>query len=232
MGKEKKDLPPCKVVVRRLPPTMAVEQFLDQVSPVPEHNYFRYVKADWSLDQEAFCRAYINFKDHQDVYMFQEKFDGYVFVDSKGNEFEAVVEFAPNQKISGVKEGRRKDVKMGTIEQDADYLKFLEALESEGPGSGLTVAQNLEEIEEKERLKKSGVTDTTPLLQFFKENKEEKLNKRKKEEERRKTRDEERQLRREKKEKEIRENEKRKSEKRNTNIEDDIKSRQRDRKDS
>merc|ERR1711874_892921 len=158
---------------------------------------------------------------------------------SKGNEFEAVVEFAPNQKISGVKEGRRKDVKMGTIEQDADYLKFLEALESEGPGSGLTVAQNLEEIEEKERLKKSGVTETTPLLQFFKENKEEKLkkreemksNKRRKEEERRKLRDEERQLRREKKEKEIRENEKRKGEKRNANIEEDIKSRQRDRKD-
>lgn len=41
--KEKKDLPPCKVVVRRLPPTMAVEQFLDQVSPVPEHDYFRSV---------------------------------------------------------------------------------------------------------------------------------------------------------------------------------------------
>ena len=31
------------MVVRRLPPTMAVEQFLDQVSPVPEHNYFRSV---------------------------------------------------------------------------------------------------------------------------------------------------------------------------------------------
>ena len=55
--KEKKDLPPCKVhfgicecyidmyqvVVRRLPPTMAVEQFLDQVSPVPEHDNFRSV---------------------------------------------------------------------------------------------------------------------------------------------------------------------------------------------
>ena len=94
----------------------------------------RYVKADWSLDQEAFCRAYINFKDHQDVYLFQDKFDGYVFVDSKGNEFEAVVEFAPNQKISGVKEGRRKDAKMGTIEQDADYVKFLEALQGEELG--------------------------------------------------------------------------------------------------
>merc|ERR1712156_873238 len=132
----------------------------------------------------------------------------------------------------------RKDAKMGTIEQDADYVKFLEALQGEAAGTGLTVAQNLEEIEEKERLKKSGVTETTPPLQFFKENKEEKLkkreemksNKRRKEEERRKHRDEERQLRREKKEKEIRENEKRKGEKRNANIEEGIKSSQRESK--
>ena len=31
----------------------------------------RYVKADYTLDQEAFCRAYINFVNQEDIYIFQ-----------------------------------------------------------------------------------------------------------------------------------------------------------------
>ena len=38
-----------------------------------------------SLGQHAFSRAYINLINHQDVVVFVEKFDGYVFVDSRGN---------------------------------------------------------------------------------------------------------------------------------------------------
>ena len=64
----------------------------------------RFAKADFSLDQDAFCAAYINFLNQEDVYLFQERFDGYVFVDNKGNEYVAMVEFAPNQKIAAVKE--------------------------------------------------------------------------------------------------------------------------------
>ena len=44
----------------------------------------RFVKADPTLDRDAFCTAYINFLDQEDVYIFQERFDGYVFVDNKG----------------------------------------------------------------------------------------------------------------------------------------------------
>ena len=55
-----------------------------------------------------------------------------MFVDAKGNEFVAVVEFAPNQRISVVKDNKRKDPKINTIEQDPDYIKFLELLE-DGP---------------------------------------------------------------------------------------------------
>jgi len=213
--KERKDAPPCKVVVRRLPPTMSEAQFLEQVAPVPEHDYFRYVVADWSLGLDAFCRAYINFARHDDIYIFQERFDGYVFVDSKGGEFEAVVEFAPHQKVCSGGGGRRKDPKLATLDQDPDYMRFLASLEEEVAATGATVAANLEEIEERERSR--GVVEPTPLLQFFKENKEEKLKKReefkagrrKKEEERKKQKDEERMRKREVKEKEIRESEKR-----------------------
>ncbi len=35
-----------KVVIRRLPPTMTKEQFLDICSPLPEYDYMYFCKAD------------------------------------------------------------------------------------------------------------------------------------------------------------------------------------------
>lgn len=37
------------------------------------------------LGQHAFSRAYINFLISEDIFIFTDKFDGYVFLDSKGN---------------------------------------------------------------------------------------------------------------------------------------------------
>merc|ERR1712226_412007 len=162
-------------MLRRLPPTMTEEEFLDQVAPIPDHDYVRFVKADSSLEQDAYSRAYINFVNQEDIFIFQDKFDGYVFVDIKGNEYIAVVEFAPNQKI-----GMRKDPKINSIEQDPDYIKFVEALEKGPEGTGNSVEQTLEEIENKEREAKAGRgpdSQITPLLQFLKEKKDEKIKK-------------------------------------------------------
>ena len=47
-----------------------------------------------------------------------------------GNEYISIVEFAPNQKIPIPKEQKRRDAKINTIEQDPDYLKFIEMLEN------------------------------------------------------------------------------------------------------
>ena len=44
----------------------------------------RFVKADYSFEQDAATRAYINFVNPDDIFVFQERFDGYVFVDKKG----------------------------------------------------------------------------------------------------------------------------------------------------
>lgn len=38
----------------------------------------------FSLGQFAFCRAVINFNNPDDVILFKEKFDDYIFVDPKG----------------------------------------------------------------------------------------------------------------------------------------------------
>ncbi len=132
---------------------MTESEFLEQVSPLPEHNYFYFVEADKSLEPHAFSRAYINFVHQEDIFGFRERFDGYVFVDGHvGQEFPALVEFAPYQKVPKKQHQpkKKKDPKVGTIESDPDYMKFLEEREKGKPGT-VSIDQQLEEIEAKEK---------------------------------------------------------------------------------
>ena len=41
--KKEKNVAPTKIVVRRLPPSMTEEEFLNQVSPIPDHDYIRFI---------------------------------------------------------------------------------------------------------------------------------------------------------------------------------------------
>lgn len=129
---DKKDKPLTKIIVRRLPPGITQESFLNQVSPVPEYNYIYTVKADLSLGENSFSRVYINFCNSEDIYDFKEKFDNYVFVDTKGHEYPAVVEYAPFQKVPKKRTGKhRQDPKCATIESELAYVEFLESLNSQ-----------------------------------------------------------------------------------------------------
>ena len=83
---EKKSKPMTKVIVRRLPPKLKVEEFVEAISPIPDNDYFRFVAADESLGLHAFSQAYLNFVQPEDVFLFKEKFDGYVFVDKAGKQ--------------------------------------------------------------------------------------------------------------------------------------------------
>lgn len=115
---------------------MSEEEFLKQIEPIPEHDYFYFVSADWSLGQNASCRAYINFCHQNDIFIFKDKFDGYVFVDAKGTEYPAIVEFAPFQGLPKGK-SRKKDNKSNTIDSEPHYLAFLETLqEQDADGKG------------------------------------------------------------------------------------------------
>lgn len=119
-----------QVIIRRLPPTMTEEMFIKQIEPLPEHDYFYFVAADWSLGHVATARAYINFVEQEDIFLFRDKWDGYVFVDGKGVEYAALVEFAPFQALLKTK-SRKVDNKAGTIEEDPTYIAFLAALANE-----------------------------------------------------------------------------------------------------
>ncbi|XP_050309201.1 regulator of nonsense transcripts 3B-like [Anthonomus grandis grandis] len=168
---DKKEKPLTKVIVRRLPPTMTKEQFVNQVSPLPDYNYMYHVKGDMSLGENAFSRAYINFVCPEDVYTFKEKFDNYVFVDTRGHEYTAVVEFAPFQKVPKRRGKGRMDPKCNTIESDTYYMEFVENLNK-------PLEQN---AKPEYSLQLGGAGDnkkkdvTTPLLEFIKNKRAQKL---------------------------------------------------------
>ncbi|XP_023945307.2 regulator of nonsense transcripts 3B [Bicyclus anynana] len=124
--KAKAHRPLTKIILRRLPPTMTEEAFLEQVSPIPEHDHFYFAKPDPSLGNNVYSRAYINFVNVEDIYLFRDKFDGYVFLDEKGLEYVGIVEYAPFQRIP--KKKKKKDPKCGTIESDPIYQEFTENL--------------------------------------------------------------------------------------------------------
>lgn len=76
-----------QIILRRLPPTMTEEGFLEQVSPIPEHDHFYFARPDTSLGNNVYSRAYINFVNVEDIYLFRDKFDGYIFLDEKGKQY-------------------------------------------------------------------------------------------------------------------------------------------------
>uniref|UniRef100_A0A0P4W7Z5 UPF3 domain-containing protein n=1 Tax=Scylla olivacea TaxID=85551 RepID=A0A0P4W7Z5_SCYOL len=187
--KERSNGPPTKVVVRRLPPTMTEEEFMEAINPVPEYDYFTFCPADNSLGPNAFTRAYINFKSSSEIFNFRDKFDGYVFVDQKGNEFPAMVEFAPFQKVPKRLGSKKKDARCGTIDQDPDYLEFLETIANPETVTLQPLEAVLEEIQAHDRELKANngyLKVKTPLLEYIEQRKAEKLrSKEEKREERR-----------------------------------------------
>ncbi|XP_063341953.1 regulator of nonsense transcripts 3B [Pelmatolapia mariae] len=204
-SKEKKEAM-TKIVIRRLPPSLTKEELEEQLQPLPEVDYLEFFSNDTSLYPHLFARAYINFKNQEDIVLFRDRFDGYVFIDNRGQEYPAIVEFSPFQKTAK-KRSKKKDAKCGTIVEDPDYKKFLEYYNGDDEKLTSTPETLLEEIEAKS--KELVAKKTTPLLDFLKnkqrlreEKKEERRRrelerKRLRDEERRKWREEERRKRKE-----------------------------------
>ncbi|XP_066873033.1 regulator of nonsense transcripts 3A isoform X4 [Kogia breviceps] len=160
-----------KVVIRRLPPSLTKEQLGQQLHPLPAHDYFVLVTADLSLYPHLYSRAYINFRNPDDILLFRDRFDGYIFTDSKGLEYPAVVEFAPFQKTAK-KKLKKKDTQTGSIEDDPEYKKFLETYCVEEEKTSANPETLLGDIEAKTR--ELIARRTTPLLEYIKNRKLEK----------------------------------------------------------
>src|SRR5699024_4966297 len=116
------------------------------------------------------------FKHFEEMLIFKDKFDDYVFIDSKGNEFPAIVEYAPLQKMPRSSNASKKqDIKMNTIESDPDYIAFVEELKNTNSTSPPPFSADalLEEIENN-KLSKENDSQLTPLLEFLGKKREEK----------------------------------------------------------
>ncbi|KAK3744773.1 hypothetical protein QZH41_013314, partial [Actinostola sp. cb2023] len=154
---------PTKVVIRRLPPSLTEEKLKECLGDLPESDFFYFVGGKLSFDPVLFSRAYINFTNPDDIIKFRDEFDGFVFTDDRGQQYPAVVEYAPYQGIP--KKKNRKDPKCNTIEQDKDYVSFLESLQQEVEPLP-SMETHLEEIEA--RKDKNGGKKSTPLLEYLK----------------------------------------------------------------
>ncbi|XP_075429490.1 regulator of nonsense transcripts 3B isoform X2 [Ascaphus truei] len=89
--KEKREIL-SKVVIRRLPPSLTKEQLEEHLQPLPDHDYFEFFASDSSLFPHLFSRAYINFKSQEDIVLFRDRFDGYVFIDHRDPEYKKFLE--------------------------------------------------------------------------------------------------------------------------------------------
>ncbi|XP_053311102.1 regulator of nonsense transcripts 3A isoform X1 [Spea bombifrons] len=196
-----------KVVIRRLPPNISKEQLEEQLHPLPAHDYFEFCTADPSLYPHLYTRAYINFRNPEDILLFRDRFDGFIFIDNKGQEYPAVVEFAPFQKVSK-KKLKKRDTKAGSITDDLEYKKFLENYCADEEKISANPETLLGEIEAK--TKELIARRTTPLLEFIKSRKLEKQRMREEKREERRRRELEKKRLREEEKRKRREEERRK----------------------
>uniref|UniRef100_A0ACD5UQW1 Uncharacterized protein n=1 Tax=Avena sativa TaxID=4498 RepID=A0ACD5UQW1_AVESA len=117
-----------KVVLRRLPPAIAQQAVVDQVDArfAGRYDWACFRAGNASQKNQRYSRLYLNFKSPEDVVEFADFFNGHVFVNEKGAQFKALVEYAPSQQVP--KSNIKKDARQGTITKDPEYLEFLELI--------------------------------------------------------------------------------------------------------
>ncbi|XVF24936.1 hypothetical protein REPUB_Repub13aG0170500 [Reevesia pubescens] len=164
----KEPLRRTKVVIRHLPPSVTQSFIISQIDDrfSDRYNWFSFRLGKSSHKHQRYSRAYINFKRPEDVFEFAEFFDGHIFVNEKGTQFKAIVEYAPSQRLP--KPGTKKDGREGTILKDPDYLEFLKLIAN--PVENLPSAEI--QLERKEAELSGTPKDTpvvTPLMEFVRQ---------------------------------------------------------------
>ncbi|XP_076952781.1 regulator of nonsense transcripts UPF3-like isoform X2 [Bidens hawaiensis] len=157
-----------KVVLRHLPHNISQSALIDQIDArfASRYRWFSFLSGKNSLKCQSYSRAYIDFKQPEDVIEFADFFDGHVFVNEKGTQFKTIVEYAPSQRVP--KQWSKKDGREGTIDKDPQYLEFLELLAK--PVENLPSAEVQLERKEAERAgaaKEAPIV--TPLMDFIRQ---------------------------------------------------------------
>ncbi|KAK9069634.1 hypothetical protein SSX86_011538 [Deinandra increscens subsp. villosa] len=157
-----------KVVLRHLPHNISQSALMEQIDSrfSGRYNWFCFRSGKNSLKYQVYSRAYIDFRQPEDVIEFAEFFDGHVFVNEKGTQFKTIVEYAPSQRVP--KQWSKKDGREGTIDKDPQYLEFLELLAK--PVENLPSAEIQLERKEAERAGTAKEPPiVTPLMDFVRQ---------------------------------------------------------------
>ncbi|KAL9244203.1 hypothetical protein vseg_018005 [Gypsophila vaccaria] len=164
----KEPLNRTKVVIRHLPPTLCRSSFFDQIDArfsSSSYNWSSFRPGKSSYKKQKHARAYINFIRPEDVFEFSEFFGGHVFVNEKGTQYKAIVEYAPSQRVP--KSVVKKDGREGTIYKDPEYVEFLEHVSK--PVENLPSADIQLERREAERAGAHESPIVTPLMDFVRQ---------------------------------------------------------------
>ncbi|CAN6275748.1 unnamed protein product [Urochloa humidicola] len=154
-----------KVVLRRLPPAIAQQAVVDQVDArfAGRYDWACFRPGNASQKNHRYSRLYLNFKRPEDVVEFAEVFNGHVFVNEKGAQFKALVEYAPSQQVP--RSNIKKDGREGTIMKDPEYLEFLELISK--PTEHLPSAEIQLERKEAERAAAGKEAPVVTALMMF-----------------------------------------------------------------
>ncbi|OWZ65478.1 hypothetical protein AYX14_06213 [Cryptococcus neoformans] len=157
--------PRNKLVIRRLPPTLPEDIFWQSVSTwITDKtclwkSFVNGKAGDSTYDSHpVYSRAYVLMADPESLINFHRAFDGHIYKSKTGAEFQAVVEYAPFQKTP-LKTKVKVDNRQGTIDEDPDYLSFIESLNAPVTKPVLEVATPVAQ------------PTTTPLLEHLRSQK-------------------------------------------------------------
>ncbi|KFA78429.1 hypothetical protein S40288_06411 [Stachybotrys chartarum IBT 40288] len=167
-----------KMVVRRLPPAMTESEFITILGPEWESgkgkvDWFNYVSGKVSKDPSKPsrpARAYFHLTRKDNIMPLSEVVRNGVWEDAKGTFTNPsligppCLEVALYKKVPSNK--KRADTRQGTIDQDPEFMAFLEALANPPlPKEGIDAEQA------EDALKVESKITTTPLVEYLKEKK-------------------------------------------------------------
>lgn len=163
-----------KLEVRRLPPGLTQDEFLDAFGPEwhpmkGKVDWFQYrsgkTKGPGKPSEQS--RAYVKLGKEADIRLYETKFLSLTFHDAKGTHkdpqlkhLQPIVGFAPNQRVPTAKQ--RVDGRQGTIDQDPEFIAFLE-----GETQPVVKPSSLQPAADKDKVK----VTSTPLLDDLREKK-------------------------------------------------------------
>ncbi|KAG6010884.1 hypothetical protein E4U21_002553 [Claviceps maximensis] len=167
-----------KVVIRRLPPGLTQQELITILGPDWEISkgkvdWFSYVPGKVSADPSKPSRptrAYLHLMRKDDIMPLSEVVRNATWEDAKATFTNPalvgppVLEFSLYKKIGATK--KRTDARQGTIDQDPEFMAFLESLANPAP-----MRESIDVDDPNDIIKTETKITTTPLVEYLKEKK-------------------------------------------------------------